>query len=89
MPISDPFKNFHTGLNSPVVGGFDIVPDDAADLPAVTRAFMVTTGGAVAVQLLSGDTLTLPGLTPGVVYPFRVVRVLASGTTATGLRGLV
>lgn len=89
MPISDPFKGFHTGLNSPVEGGFDITPDDATDLPTVTRAMMVTSAGTVTAQMLSGETIALPGLTPGVIYPFRVVRVLASGTTATGLKGLV
>lgn len=89
MPISDPFESHHAGLNSPIEGGFDIVPDDATDLPAVTRALMVTTAGTVAVRLLNGQTLSLPGLTPGVLYPFRVLRVLVSGTTATGVKGLI
>ena len=89
MPISDQFENFHTGLNSPIEGGFDITPDDANDLPSVTRALMVTSEGNVAVSLRNGDTITLPGLTPGVIYPLRITRVLASGTTATGLKGLV
>ena len=89
MPISDPFESFHTGLNSPIEGGFDITPDDATDLPSVTRALMVASAGSVAVSLRNGDTITLPGLTPGVIYPLRITRVLASGTTATGLKGLV
>ncbi|MEM8654400.1 MAG: hypothetical protein AAGF36_06615 [Pseudomonadota bacterium] len=41
------------------------------------------------MTLKDGDTLTLPGLTPGVIYPIRAVRVAATGTTATGIKGLV
>ena len=89
MPISDDFHDIRASLTSPVMGGFDITPDDGADLPKVTRGLMVATAGDVAVKFKSGDTLTLPGLTPGVVYPLRVARVMATGTTATGLKGLV
>jgi hypothetical protein len=89
MPISDAFENFTHDLSSPISGGFDITPNNGADLTAVTRALMVTVAGNVAVVLRSGTTITLPGLTPGVVYPFRVARVLATGTTATGLKGLI
>ncbi|TMV05598.1 hypothetical protein FGK63_16275 [Ruegeria sediminis] len=89
MPIADAYRSFAPNLTGPAVGGFDIVPDDGTDLPALPRALMVTVGGDVAVQFRDGATLTLPGLTPGVIYPLRPVRVLATGTTATGLKGLV
>lgn len=89
MPISDTFKDYTPGLSSPICGGFDVIADDAADLPSVTRALMVAEAGDVAVVLKNGETLTLPGLAPGVIYPIRVSRVLATGTTATGLKGLI
>lgn len=89
MPIFDQFQDYQTSLNSPVEGGFDVVPADGADLPAVTRGVMVTSAGDVAVKLKSGDTLVLPGLAAGVIYPVRVARVLETGTTATGIKGLV
>lgn len=89
MPIFDPFSQYQPGLSSPIQGGFDIVPDDATDLSAVTRAVMVSAAGDVAVILKNGDRLTLPGLLPGVIYPLRALRVEATGTTATGLKGLV
>lgn len=89
MPISDSFASFDSGLSAPICGGFDIAPDDGADLPALTRAVMVTGAGDVTVVLKDGDTLSLSGLTSGVIYPFRVVRVMSTGTTATGLKGLV
>jgi hypothetical protein len=89
MPISDRFSEFTSGLSSPICGGFDIAPDDSADLQTVTRAFILGGGGDVAVVLKDGDTITLSGLAAGVIYPLRVSRVLATGTTATGLKGLV
>ncbi|MEL7091924.1 MAG: hypothetical protein AAFN94_09340 [Pseudomonadota bacterium] len=89
MPISDQFSDFQPGLSSPVQGGFDVVPADGADLGQVTRALMVTGAGDVAVTLKNGDQITLPGLTAGVIYPVRAARVWATGTTATGIKGLV
>ena len=38
--------------------------------------------------MVGGDTVTLPGLLPGVQYAVRVRRVLATATTASGLVGL-
>ena len=89
MPISDPFATHVDSLSGPVTGGFDITPNDSADLPAVTRGVMVAAGGDVSVTFRDGSVVTLPGLTPGVIYPLRVTRVRATGTTATGLKGLV
>ena len=89
MPTADQFEDFTPGLNSPVQGGFDVSPSDSADLAQVTRALMVSAGGDVTVTLKNGDQLTLPGLTPGVIYPVRASRVWATGTTATGVKGLV
>ena len=89
MPISDQFNDFQPGLSSPVQGGFDVAPADGADLAQVTRALMVSGAGDVAVTLKNGDQITLPGLTPGVIYPVRAVRVWATGTTATGVKGLI
>ena len=89
MPITDNFNDYTAGLTGPICGAFDIVPDDTADLPQITRGFMVSGAGDVAVTLKSGDAITLPGLMAGVVYPFRISKVRDSGTTATGIKGLV
>ena len=89
MPIFDPFESHQAGLTSPISGGFDVAPNDGLDLVRVTRALMVTGAGDVTVVLRDGDTLTLPALTPGVIYPFRIRRVLSTGTTASGVKGLV
>lgn len=89
MPISDTFSTHQESLTGPITGGFDIVPTDTDDLARITRGFMVATSGDMCVHLKDGDALTLTGLSAGVVYPFRVTRVLATGTTVTGIKGLV
>ena len=63
--------------------------DDVVDLPNVTLALVLASGGDVSVILRNGDAITLPGLTAGVVYQVWVSRVLVTGTTATGLKGLI
>ena len=89
MAILDTFGDFTPGLSSSICGGFDIVPNDVVDLPNVTRALVLESGGDVSVVLKNGDAITLPGLTAGVIYPVRVSRVLVTGTTAAGLKGLI
>jgi hypothetical protein len=86
MPIADPYADHIPATDGPLVGGFAVTPA-AADLPVVTRALMVGGAGDIAVVLRNGDQITVPGLQPGAVYPLRVARVLAAGTTATGIVG--
>lgn len=88
MPITDQYDSYDTGLTGPLTGGFDVTPDDGVDLPSLPRALMVSGGGDLAVVLKDGSTLTLPGLAAGVIYAIRTVRILATGTTATGIKGL-
>lgn len=89
MPIADMFNAYQPGLSSPVQGGFDINPSDGSDLAQVTRAVMVSVAGDLAVTLKNGDSITLPGLTPGVIYPVRASQIHSTGTTATGIKGLI
>jgi len=89
MPIEDKFSGHAAGLEAPATGMLQITPDDGADLASLTRALMVATAGDVAVIMQDGSDGVLPALQPGVIYPLRVRRVQASGTTATGLTGLL
>ena len=88
MPTNDPFASHARTLNDPVAGGFAITPSDTIDLAFMPRALMVAGGGDVAAVMQDGMTLTLPALGAGVIYPIRIRRVLATGTTATGILGL-
>lgn len=66
-----------------------ITPNDGADLATTTRAFYIGGAGNVAVILARDSaSVTLTALAVGVVHPLRVKRVLATGTTATGIVGL-
>lgn len=85
--MSDKFSQFIRGLNSPPYGGFDITPNDATDLSTVTRALNVGVSGNVHVTLLDNTEVTL-FLQSGGVFPLRVKRVWAAGTTAGALVGL-
>jgi hypothetical protein len=68
--------------------GFSIAPSDLDALDAETRAIYVGGAGDLAVTLASGDTVTFAGLGAGSLLPVRAQKVLATGTTATGLLGL-
>ena len=86
--MQDDFETYTTSLTSPARDADPITPDDGADLAAVTRAIYVGSGGALQVQMVSGQTVTFENVLAGVVYPIRVARVMATGTTATGLVAL-
>ena len=66
---------------------FDITPDDNAEIPQ-TQFIMVSAAGDVAVETPTGDVNTLPACQPGVQYAIVAIKVLATGTTATGIKGL-
>ncbi|MBA96011.1 MAG: hypothetical protein V7763_11360 [Sulfitobacter sp.] len=89
MPLIDNFSDYSSGLSGPICGGFDITPSDADEISQVTRAIMVSQSGDLSVELKSGDAIVLKNLIPGAVYPFRISKVLSTGTTATGITGLV
>jgi len=71
-----------------------ITPSDSVDLPSgsgngrISRAIQVTGAGNVAVNLIGGGTATLTGLTAGQRVVVAATRVLATGTTATGIAAL-
>ena len=85
--MSDRFKSHGNTLQSPPSGGAPITPDDQLTLSVATRALNVATTGDVALRTVDGDTITLH-IAAGSVFPIRAIKVLASGTTATGSVGL-
>lgn len=70
--------------------GLPVTPSDSVDLlnGIAVGVIAVTTGGNIAVNLAGGGTATLTGLTAGQIYLINVTRVLATGTTATGIYAL-
>ncbi|KGD86576.1 MULTISPECIES: hypothetical protein [Rhizobium/Agrobacterium group] len=87
--MHDRFANMQASLSGPASSGFSITPSDGSDLPEATRALYVGTGGNLTVRMLSGETLTLSNVSSGSLLPLRITRVLATGTTAAAIAGLV
>lgn len=65
-----------------------ITTSDTAVSDDPTRAIYVGNSGSLKVDMVSGGTVTFSNLTAGTLLPIQVVRVYATGTTATLLIGL-
>jgi hypothetical protein len=86
--MSDGFKDYQPGLESPAGHAAAITPSDSLALVDATRAIYVGGAGALRVTMVSGAVVTLAVVQAGQIYPLRVTKVMATGTTATGLVGL-
>lgn len=82
------FVTRHRRPTDPAIRVFEITPDDGADLAETTTAINVATPGVVRVTTEDGSTSDVT-VHPGDAFPIRARRVWHTGTTATGLRGLV
>lgn len=77
-----------SGLIDPADDGVEITPSDTVDLTTVTRGLYVGVIGDVRVAMASGSVITFVGMAAGIVHPFRVRRVYATGTDATDIVGV-
>ena len=64
-----------------------VTPADDADLADAATALLVGTAGALKVTTTGGETVTF-GNVPAGILPVGVVRVFATGTTASNLVAL-
>jgi hypothetical protein len=84
MP-NDHFTGRAKSLIGPATALSAVVPSDDTDLPdGTTRAIHVGGAGTIAVMDMNGNVATLNSL-DSQYHPVRVRRVLATGTTATGI----
>lgn len=87
--MTDRFRDLPTDLASPANVAVQIVPSDSSDLAVSTRALYVGGEGNVTVTMVGSDTpVTFVGLGAGMIYPLRIRRVHATGTTAAALVAL-
>ena len=85
----DRFSSYPATPTSPATTLVEIVPDDSGgELDQVLLGLNVETPGHVRVTAKDGSTGTV-FVAAGVVFPLRVTKVWATGTTATGIRGLI
>ncbi|MEL6734364.1 MAG: hypothetical protein AAFO98_00565 [Pseudomonadota bacterium] len=85
--MSDPFKNYTPGLESPATSVEAITPDDGTDLVQPSRALNVAQSGLVQITTLDDTTATV-FIAAGIPFPVRAKRVWATGTTAVGIVSL-
>lgn len=83
--MTEPHYYKPPGLTNPASRAVAVTPSDSVDLVAASRGIWVGTGGNLAVITAGGDTVTVPNVQDGTLVPIRASRVLATGTTATGL----
>jgi hypothetical protein len=83
----DQFQGNIPGLHSPAIKIESVTPSDTVDLVAVTRAINVAVSGVVKLITADGTTGDIY-VAAGVAFPIRASRILATGTTASGIRGL-
>jgi hypothetical protein len=86
MP-DDSFARHAASLHSPALRLEPITPDDGTDLTRTTRAINVAQTGTVRVVTAGGDTADIY-IAAGIAFPVRATRVMATGTTATGICGM-
>ncbi len=86
--MTDNFRDHSQGLESPANDMIQIAPSDTLDLVTFPRALCAAAAGNVRVTTLAGTVGTV-FLAAGAVFPLRVRRVWQTGTTATGLVGLL
>lgn len=91
MPPLDPHANVMSGRADPSDDVVPITPSDTFDLPYVSNAIRANGAGTVVVFTVrggSGSPRTL-NFGAGETRAVRATRVLATGTTATGLEAHV
>jgi len=67
-----------------------VTPDDTTNDPAGPFAgFHTGSGGTIVVRTVKGTVRALPSLPAGIIFPLAIMRVNATGTTATGVLGMV
>lgn len=84
----DPFLYHHVPVTGPALGSIVITPSDSTDLPTHIRAVTLASGGTLSWQDRHGAAHVTAELPAG-TYPLLARRILATGTTATGITGWV
>ena len=84
----DNFSEFPTTLTAPARDGQAGTPSDSVDLSTLPRAVYVGQAGALALLLAGGQSVVLQNVPAGTLLPVRPQRVLATGTTASGVVAL-
>ncbi|MBB3300902.1 hypothetical protein FHT72_004556 [Rhizobium sp. BK077] len=70
-------------------GIVSVTPSDTVKLAKPIRAFMVTVAGNVSVLMADGSSGIYSGCMPGSQYTGKILQINLTGTSATGIKGLI
>ena len=88
MP-NDPFDSFADNPTAPAQNCFAILPDDASELPSVTKAIYVGAEGDVTLRPVGNSSpVTFRNVPAGFILDVRAAAVHATGTTAADIVGM-
>lgn len=76
---------YAAGETLPAFKGRTHTASDTTVIEPLTRGVLVTVTGAVAVEYEDGTQHVIGEMGQGVIHPIQVRRILATGTTATGI----
>lgn len=85
-PAKDPVQSFRNSHGNFGSVGRVVTPNDSTDLDPYAKAVVVTAAGNLVilpVQNADGTTITFTACPVGFVPPYRVRRVLSTGTSAS------
>lgn len=86
--MSNPFTQRTPSLDGPALDILPVTPSDSIDIPSVAIALYVEVGGLISILTVAGGNRVV-ALGDRSYLPVGVVRVMATGTTATGIHALV
>lgn len=69
-------------------GAFSITPSNAATIQK-TRGIYVGASGDLDVTFADGSRVTLVDVAAGITHYWQIIQVWATGTTATGIIGII
>lgn len=72
---------------TPAQHAASVSPSDSTDLSVSTRALIIGTAGALKVDTVGGETVTIASVPAGIL-PIEVTRVYSTGTTASDITAL-
>lgn len=79
--------NYTPTASGPADFGWEVTPSDSVDLIRPTRAVYAAGGGVIKWLNTAGEAQH-SSIEPGERLPIKALRILATGTTATGIEAL-
>lgn len=86
---TDRYSGILSGMAGPADDAFTVTPSDQSPFAVAARALYIGAPGNVTLITHSGASILFQSLTAGTILPVRCVQVMATGTTASGIVGIV